>query len=55
MSDLRLSLHVCPVKSCGSLSLGQWDVDDFGLRCDRRRMIVTLDGGFVAQRGQVVA
>jgi uncharacterized protein YcbX len=53
MLDLRLSsLHVYPVKSCGGLSPTEWEVDDFGLRYDRRWMVVTLDGDFVTQREQ---
>jgi uncharacterized protein YcbX len=53
MTDLRLSsLHVYPVKSCGGFSPPEWDVDQFGLRHDRRWMVVTLDGGFVTQREQ---
>ena len=53
MPDLRLSsLHVYPVKSCGGLSPAEWDVDHFGLRHDRRWMVVTLDGDFVTQREQ---
>jgi len=53
MPDLRLaSLHVYPIKSCGGLSPADWDVDDFGLRHDRRWMIVTPDGEFLTQREQ---
>jgi len=53
MPDLRLaSLHVYPIKSCGGLSPADWDVDDFGLRHDRRWMIVTPEGDFVTQREQ---
>jgi len=53
MSDLRIaSLHVYPVKSCGGLSPSEWDVDDFGLRYDRRWMIVTPEGEFLTQREQ---
>ena len=53
MTDLRLSsLHVYPVKSCGGFSPPEWDVDHFGLRHDRRWMVVTLDGDFVTQREQ---
>jgi len=53
MPELRLaSLHVYPIKSCGGLSPADWDVDDFGLRHDRRWMIVTPDGDFITQREQ---
>src|SRR6266511_1775797 len=48
---LRLSsIHVYPVKSCGGLSPAEWDVDGFGLRHDRRWMVVDLTGDFVTQR-----
>jgi uncharacterized protein YcbX len=36
------SLHVYPVKSCGGFSPPEWDVDHFGLRHDRRWMVVDL-------------
>jgi uncharacterized protein YcbX len=53
MPDLRLaSLHIYPVKSCGGLSPADWEVDDFGLRHDRRWMIVTPAGDFITQREQ---
>ena len=53
MPDLRLaSLHVYPIKSCGGLSPADWDVDDFGLRYDRRWMVVTPQGDFITQREQ---
>ena len=44
------SIHVYPVKSCGGCSPGEWDVDDFGLRHDRRWMVADLTGDFVTQR-----
>ncbi len=51
MDDLRLSsLHLYPIKSCGGLSPTEWDVDGFGLRHDRRWMVVDLTGDFVTQR-----
>lgn len=51
MTDLRLSsIHVYPIKSCGGLSPSEWDVDEFGLRHDRRWMVVDLTGDFVTQR-----
>jgi MOSC domain-containing protein len=53
MPDLRLaSLHASPTKSCGGLSPADWDVDDFGLRYDRRWMVVTPAGDFITQREQ---
>lgn len=51
MADLFLScLHVYPIKGCGGLAPAEWDVDEFGLRHDRRWMVVTLTGDFVTQR-----
>ena len=46
------SLHVYPVKSLGGFSPATWDVDGFGLRLDRRWMIVDADGVFQTQRVQ---
>ena len=44
------SLHVYPVKSLGGFAPPRWDIDDFGLRLDRRWMIVASDGVFLSQR-----
>ena len=44
------SLHIYPVKGCGGLSPAEWEVDQFGLRNDRRWMVVSLTGEFVTQR-----
>jgi uncharacterized protein YcbX len=44
------SLHVYPIKSCGGFSPPQWEVDGFGLRYDRRWMVVDLAGEFMTQR-----
>lgn len=43
-------LHVYPVKSCGGFRAGSWEVDDFGLRMDRRWMVVNERGHFHTQR-----
>lgn len=43
-------LHVYPVKSCGGFRAGSWDVDEFGLRLDRRWMVVNERGHFHTQR-----
>lgn len=43
-------LYVYPVKSCAGVSVTEWDVDDFGLRHDRRWMVSTPRGQFVTQR-----
>lgn len=44
------ALHIYPIKSCGGIAVGDWEVDGFGLRDDRRWMIATPDGGLVSQR-----
>lgn len=48
---IRLSaLHVYPLKSAAGISAGQWAVDEFGLRHDRRWMVVDAAGRHVTQR-----
>ncbi len=48
---LRLtSLHVYPIKSAGGCSVRGWEVDGFGLRHDRRWMVVDQEGRFLTQR-----
>jgi uncharacterized protein YcbX len=44
------SLHVYPIKSAGGLAPAEWDVDDFGLRHDRRWMVVDAGGRMMSQR-----
>lgn len=44
------ALHIYPVKSCGGFSAAAWDVDQFGLRQDRRWMVVNERGHFHTQR-----
>jgi uncharacterized protein YcbX len=44
------SLHVYPIKSCGGISVPEWEVDAFGFRFDRRWMLVTPEGHFLTQR-----
>ena len=44
------ALNVYPVKSCGGTEVASWDVDDFGLRWDRRWMFVDQDNYFQTQR-----
>jgi len=46
------SLHIYPIKACGGLSPLEWGVDAFGLRDDRRWMVVNLAGRFLTQREQ---
>jgi hypothetical protein len=43
-------LCVYPVKSCAGTAVQAWDVDDFGLRYDRRWMVVSPQGEFLTQR-----
>jgi uncharacterized protein len=48
---LRLSgLNIYPIKSARSIALGDSEVDDFGLRYDRRWMVVGQSGRFLSQR-----
>jgi uncharacterized protein YcbX len=48
---LRLTaLHVYPIKSAGGCSVQEWEVDSFGLRYDRRWMVVDQRGQFITQR-----
>src|SRR3712207_4082768 len=43
-------LCVYPIKSCGGISVDEWEVDERGLRHDRRWMLVDETGCFVSQR-----
>jgi uncharacterized protein len=43
-------LFVYPIKSCRGIPVDQWDVDEFGLRYDRRFMLVDQAGEFMTQR-----
>jgi uncharacterized protein YcbX len=48
---LRLGgLNVYPIKSAGGIALEQSDIDDFGLRYDRRWMVIDESGEFISQR-----
>jgi uncharacterized protein YcbX len=48
---LRLSaLHIYPIKSARGISLAESEVDEFGLRYDRRWMVVDESGLFLSQR-----
>lgn len=50
-SGLRLTrLHVYPIKSAAGLAPAGWDVDAFGLRYDRRWMVVDGAGCMLSQR-----
>jgi uncharacterized protein len=51
MPALTLSaLVVYPIKSAGGIPVTAWDVDGFGLRHDRRWMVVDPSGRMVTQR-----
>jgi uncharacterized protein len=43
-------LHVYPIKSAGGIPLEASEVDERGLRLDRRWMLVDQAGGFMSQR-----
>ena len=43
-------LHVYPIKSCGGITVEEWEVDERGLRHDRRWMLVDETGCFLSQR-----
>jgi uncharacterized protein YcbX len=43
-------LNVYPIKSAGGVSVPEWEVDSFGLRHDRRWMVVDSAGRLVTQR-----
>ena len=48
---LRLSaLNIYPIKSARGIPLAEWAVDEFGLRYDRRWMVVGESGLFLSQR-----
>jgi len=48
---IRLTgLYVYPIKSCGGVAVGEWEVDEHGLRHDRRWMLVDETGLFISQR-----
>jgi uncharacterized protein YcbX len=50
-SGIRLNgLYVYPIKSCGGVAVGEWYVDERGLRHDRRWMLVDEAGRFMSQR-----
>jgi uncharacterized protein YcbX len=51
MSEITLSaMYVYPIKSCAGISVAEWEVDQFGLRNDRRWMVITAEGEFLTQR-----
>jgi uncharacterized protein YcbX len=44
------ALTVYPIKSAGGIAATEWEVDEFGLRYDRRWMLVDPQGGMITQR-----
>jgi uncharacterized protein len=44
------AITVYPVKSAAGIALEEWEVDQFGLRYDRRWMVVDPSGEFITQR-----
>jgi MOSC domain-containing protein len=50
---IRLTgINLYPIKSARGIPLQEWEVDDFGLRHDRRFMLVDRSGDFITQRDQ---
>jgi MOSC domain-containing protein len=48
---LRLTgLHVYPIKSAAGLAPAAWEIDGFGLRYDRRWMVINPAGQMISQR-----
>jgi uncharacterized protein YcbX len=47
---LLSQIYVYPIKSCGGIAVGEWEVDERGLRHDRRWMLVDETGCFMSQR-----
>lgn len=50
MSLQLASLHVYPIKGAAGLSPAEWEVDQRGLRYDRRWMLIQPSGEFLTQR-----
>lgn len=50
MSIRLTGLNIYPIKSARGIPLDESAVDDFGLRYDRRWMVVDQAGGFLSQR-----
>ena len=51
MPTLTLTgLHIYPIKSAGGFAAETWPVDDFGLRYDRRWVVVNQEGQALTQR-----
>ena len=50
MSITLSSITIYPIKSCGGIELTTAEIDERGLRYDRRWMVVNKDGVFMTQR-----
>jgi len=44
------AIHLYPIKSAAGIAVSQWEVDEFGLRYDRRWMVVDPAGHLITQR-----
>lgn len=49
-SIVLAGIRIYPLKGAGGMELEEGVVDDFGIRGDRRWMLVEPDGGFISQR-----
>lgn len=43
-------INIYPIKSARGIALSEWETDTFGLRYDRRWMVVDQSGRFITQR-----
>ena len=50
MSVTLSGLTLYPIKSTRGIAVDEWEVDQFGLRYDRRWMVVDQSGEFISQR-----
>ncbi|MCA9581515.1 MAG: MOSC domain-containing protein, partial [Myxococcales bacterium] len=48
------AIRIYPVKSGRGIDLSEWEVDAFGLRWDRRFMVVDAEGEFITQRTEPI-
>jgi uncharacterized protein len=46
------ALYVYPIKSAGGSTVQEWEVDSFGLRHDRRWMVIDQQGRLITQRSR---
>ncbi len=44
------ALYYYPIKSCGAVRVDAAEIDDCGLRNDRRLLVIEPDGTFITQR-----